>query len=301
MGSPLAALLRSQRPVILDGALGSELERRGIDTGLPLWSARPLLTRPDAVRTLHEDYLRAGADIIATCTFRTTRRTFLRAGLPDRSAECTALAVNLARDARERTGTSAALIGGSMGPLEDCYRPDLVPSEPELRDEHREHAGRLAAAGVDVLLIETIGTTGEARIASEAARATGLEFVLSFLGGDDGTLFGGEHLSDAVRAVVPFHPTVICVNCVAARHIERHLSALLSALGGIPPGERCAAGVYANAGLIGGDPERPMVCDVSPAEYAQLSGTWAVMGARLIGGCCGTGPDHIARLRSTVV
>jgi homocysteine S-methyltransferase len=293
----LSDLLRTAGTVILDGALGSELERRGIDAGLPLWSAGAVIHAPDAVRTLHEDYLRAGADIIATCTFRTTARTFRRAGLPDRSAELTARAVELALEARATTGRDAVLIGGSMGPLEDCYRPDLTPPPDEARREQQEHARRLAAAGVDLLLIETMGTIDEAHAAAEAARDTGKEFLLSFLGREDGRLFGGEKIGEAVSRIAPLHPVALCINCVPPGRLDPLLFALLSALGELPPDRRCAAGVYANAGRIGGNPSLPMICDVPPEEYTQFARHWAGLGIRIIGGCCGTGPEHIASLR----
>jgi S-methylmethionine-dependent homocysteine/selenocysteine methylase len=300
MRPPLSALLRTPHPVILDGALGSELERRGVDTGLPLWSANAVIHAPGAVRTLHEDYIRAGADVIATCTFRTTARTFRKAGLPDHSAEFTARAVALALEARARCGRDDVLVGGSVGPLEDCYRPDLVPPTDDVRREHREHAGRLAAAGVDLLLIETMGTVTEARLAAEAAADTGLEFVVSFLGGDDGRLFGKEEIADAVKRIAPLHPVAICINCVPPRTLDPLLASLVTAREALPVDQRCAAGVYANVGHVGGDPSRPMICDVSPAEYAGFARKWTGMGIQLVGGCCGTGPEHIASLRAAV-
>ena len=88
-------LLETRGPLILDGAMGTELQRRGVDIGLPLWSANALVAAPDIVLQIHRDYIAAGADIITTNTFRTTPRAFRNAGLPDRSAELTASAVHL--------------------------------------------------------------------------------------------------------------------------------------------------------------------------------------------------------------
>ncbi len=160
--------LQSGRVLILDGATGTELDRRGVDTSLPLWSARALIVAPEIVRQVHHDYLAAGADIITTNTFRTHRRTLTRAGVGARTRELTQLAVTLAREAIAHSGRTA-YIAGSMSPLEDCYSPALVPSADELRAEHLEMARDLAEAGCDLLLVETMNSIREAVIAAECA------------------------------------------------------------------------------------------------------------------------------------
>jgi homocysteine S-methyltransferase len=143
--------------------MGSDLDRRGLQTTLPLWSAVGLLERPDLVRQIHLENLLAGADVITTDSFRTTARTLRYAGIdPVRAAELDALAVQLAIDARTEAGRPEALIAGSMAPLEDCYLPTFeTPSEVALA-EHRAQAGNLAAAGVDLIMVETMPTEAEA-------------------------------------------------------------------------------------------------------------------------------------------
>lgn len=184
-----------------------------------------------------------------------------------------------------------------MGPLEDCYRPDLVPPDGDVRSEQREHARRLADAGADLLLIETMGTAGEAFLAAEAAKETGLEFMVSLLAQEDGRLFDGTELSVAVNRIAPLGPAAIAINCLPARRVDGALGSLLAALSALPPDSRPAAGVYANAGLVGGDPSLPMICDVLPGEYASTALGWMERGVRMIGGCCGTAPEHISALK----
>jgi homocysteine S-methyltransferase len=273
--------------------MGTELERRGLATGLPLWSAHALLTSPETVRRIHDDYIDAGADIITTNTFRTTRRTFLRAGLPDRSAELTALAVALAAESRAAFPGKGVLLAGSMAPLEDCYNPELVPAEEALREEHGRHAGRLAEAGVDFLLLETMGTLREAAAAAEAARGTGLEFVVSFLCKGEGSLYGGEPLGEAVRVIMRFSPAALSLNCVSPRFMGRLLADLRSALRSIPRGDEVPIGLYANVGAPGGEHGTRIKQDVGPGEYAEYARTWVNAGASLVGGCCGTTPEYI--------
>lgn len=293
MSSPLTQLLAQRSVLILDGAMGTELDRRGVDIGLPLWSANALLHAPDIVRLIHEDYIAAGADIITTNTFRTNRRVFQRAGLADRSFELTARAVECAHHARERFPDRTILIAGSVAPVEDCYRPELVPSTAELEDEHGEQTERLARLGVDVLLIETMTTIREATAACTAARATNKEVIVSFTCRADGTLYGGEPLSNAVHAVASLQPTMLSLNCISPRHLNpllHHLSHLLSRIQPHTP-----YAVYANVGKPDVR-EGHMTRDVDEEEYAMFAQQWLGLGASVIGGCCGTTPDDIRRL-----
>jgi homocysteine S-methyltransferase len=273
--------------------MGTELERRGVATTLPLWSAGALISAPGIVRLIHDDYIRAGADIITSNTFRTTRRTFRRTVLPDRSAELTALAVTIARESIASFPDRRVLLAGSMAPLEDCYHPELVPRDSDLCEEHGEHAGRLKDAGVDFLLIETVGTLREAIAAAHAARETGLEFAVSFLCTPEGLLYGGEPLAEAVRLVVALSPSAISLNCVSADEIGRPLAVMQSALRECHPGGDVHTGVYANVGKPGEEYGTGLRRDVNPHQYAELAREWASAGVSFIGGCCGTTPEYI--------
>ncbi|HJW84596.1 MAG TPA: homocysteine S-methyltransferase family protein, partial [Anaerolineae bacterium] len=183
------SLLAARELLILDGATGTELARRGVDTGLPLWSANGLIRAPDVVRAIHADYVRAGANIITTNTFRTHRRNLAHAGLDHRARELTHLAVQIARDAIQLSNhppNQPLFVAGSMSPLEDCYSPDRVPPDDQLRAEHCEIAEHLAEAGCDLLLVETMNTIREATLAAEAAKSTGLPVCVSFVAGPGG-------------------------------------------------------------------------------------------------------------------
>jgi S-methylmethionine-dependent homocysteine/selenocysteine methylase len=297
---PLARLIARKSPALLDGAMGTELERRGVAVGLPLWSAHALLSSPETVRRIHDEYIDAGANIITSNTFRTTRRTFHRAGLPDRSAELTARAVILAGESIAAFPRDQVLLAGSVAPLEDCYHPELVPGDIALREEHAEHAGRLAEAGADFLLLETMGTLREAAAAAEAARGTGLEFVVSFLCNTEGALYGGEPLPEAVRLIMRLSPAAVSLNCVSPRLMGRSLAHLQSALRGSPHGENVPIGVYANVGAPGGERDTPFHRDVGPVEYAEFARTWVNAGVSIVGGCCGTTPEYIRAVSGAI-
>lgn len=271
---------------MLDGPTGTELSRRGVSTDLPLWSAGALLSAPEVVREIHEDYVAAGAEIVTANTFRTHARTLRAAGLEDHAADLTRSAVELARAAGPH-----GWVVGSQAPLEDCYRPDLVPSDSELEREHAEMAANLAAAGVDGILVETHNTICEAAWAVRAAAATGLPTLVSFVCGRDARLLSGESLHAAVQAVLPHKPVAVLVNCLPSEAVTAALSLLRRAAGEVP------IGAYANVGYADEKQGWVNTDSVNPAGYAEQGALWLKRGARLMGGCCGTTPAHIRKLR----
>ena len=279
--------------------MGSDLDRRGLPTTLPLWSAVGLLERPDLVRQIHLDNLIAGADIITTNTFRTTARTLRNAGIDtDRAAELDTLAVRLAAEARDEARRPQALIAGSIAPLDDCYLPTFeTPVEVALA-EHRAQARNLAAAGVDLIMVETMPTVAEAEIALRAAVETGQPATVGFVcampaRGEPVCLLSGEPLGDAVARVSPLAPAAIFVNCAAPPVITAAVRELreLTAL---------HIGAYANVGHV--DDERGWSPDggISGERYADHAAEWIALGARVVGGCCGTHPAHTAALRQLI-
>ncbi len=299
MSAPLRSAIEKHSLLILDGAMGTELQRRGVDTGLPLWSANALLVHPEIVQQIHTDYIDAGANIITANTFRTTRRTMKRGKLPDRSQQLTRMALEVAHKARDARPEHGVLIAGSIAPLEDCYRPDLVPGENELQDEHGELAERLAAGGVDFIIAETMGTIREAMAVAAAAIATGKEVIVSFICNTKGELYSGESLSDAVAEIMKLTPTGISLNCISPHHLHSPLATILQV-----GRSHCdlIVGVYGNIGI----PESEktgweFTQDVSEKEYASFASDWIHAGATMVGGCCGTTPEYIRVLSGVAV
>lgn len=287
--------------LLLDGATGTELDRRGVDTSLPLWSARAIFQAPGALAAIHADYLDAGADLITTNTFRTHSRTLARAGLADRARALTEAAVQIARAARDRV-RPGALVVGSVAPLEDCYTPAAAPDERACRREHGEMIDALVGAGVDAILIETMNTVREARAAAveAATRAPGRVFLSACARADGapGALLSGEPAAALLEALErDLHGGVracraIGVNCVAAPAVEGWVRALRGAL----PME---VGViaYANVGRPNADTGWTSTDAVSPERYAAYAERWVDAGATIVGGCCGTTPATTRALR----
>ena len=296
--SQLQARLTRGDIVLMDGAMGTELERLGVSTALPLWSAQAVLEAPDRVREVHEEYAEAGADILTAATFRTTPRCLAKAGRKDPEAEAeslTARAVALAREARARGASGRDVwVAGALAPLEDCYRADLVPNDEALEREHHAQAARLARAGADLVLIETVGTIREAVAAVKGALATGLPVLVSFMCRTTAEIGGGERLEDAVRAVDALDPDAILVNCTPAEIATGCLEIMARTT-------RTPVGCYANAGSP--DLGRGTWCfdpEMTPERFAGHAAEWVRLGAQIVGGCCGTGPVHIRALRAAL-
>jgi S-methylmethionine-dependent homocysteine/selenocysteine methylase len=273
-------------PLLLDGATGTELERRGAVTSLPLWSAPALRNRPELVEEIHADYAAAGVDALTANTFRTQRRTLSRGGWGDQARALTQRAVALARRAAARAASGRRIfVLGSAPTLEDCYRPDLVPDDAALALEHREHAEHLVAAGVDAILVETMNTIREAASATRAARAAGAAVLVSFVCWEGPTLLSGEPLGAALAAVAEYEPLALLVNCLPPSNVEPCLEVLAAS--------RRTFGVYANLGAPDDVTGFSRSEDCAPGAYAAHAARWLEAGARLVGGCCGTTPAHL--------
>lgn len=282
-------------PLILDGATGTELERAGLRTGLPLWSTHALLEAPEAVLRIHAAYLAAGAEILTANTFRTQRRTLVRAGLGASDARLTRLAVELAASARISRGApnaAPAWIAGSLPPLEDCYRPDLVPESEALAREHGRQADLLGEAGVDLILVETMNSGREALAAARAAAATGLPFAVSFVAWDGATLLSGEPLRTAAARALDAGASAVGVNCLPIANVAACRRALAN----------LGAPLLVSPNLGQPEPRTGFARDASadPRGFPDAFGSGITAAAGILGGCCGTTPSHIAALLERV-
>ena len=263
---------------VLDGPVGTQLAERGVAVDLPLWSAAAIEQAPQVVAAIHRDYRAAGATVHTTNTFRTKRRT-----VGDAWQRLTRKAVELARQS-----VDAQRLAGCISPLEDCYRPDLSP--PVTGPEHEEMATWLCECGCDLLLCETFPHVGEATEATRAAVATGLETWVAFTAGPDANLLTPAELSEGGKRVVDAGASAVLVNCTPAADTLRFVEALEKANLGVP------LGAYANAGSVDDQLGWRSPAQPSAARYLRHVKQWVDAGATIVGGCCGTGPAHIAAI-----
>jgi methionine synthase I (cobalamin-dependent) len=242
------------------------------------------------LQDIHEDYLRAGADIITTNTFRTHRRALAPSGNADRALELTRRAVDIAHAAIASVNSdSPKFIAGSISTLEDCYRPDLVPPDDELHAEHSERIHHLIECGVDLILIETINTIREAVIMAKLATVTGTPVVVSFVCDREGKILSGETLTEAASQLLPLGISAIGVNCGPTPSLAKPLAELQSACGKDFP-----LIAYGNIGYADEEVGWVNTDSENPNAYCEHARHWPV---KIVGGCCGTTPQHIAELK----
>lgn len=292
--SALQQWLERGEVVILDGATGTELERRGVQMDTVVWDAAALLTHPDMVREVHEDYIRAGADVIITNTFATARHMLEPAGMGGRCCELNIRAVTLSKEARENAAEGPVFIAGSISTMSAHDDHSYEPPAERARANYREQAEILAESGVDVIALEMMRDLEQTTYAIEAAVATGLPVWVGFSckTTDEGTvvLWDGEHtLVEALEQIPPLGASLVSIMHTltedtpsALQEVNAHWSGPL--------------GAYPHSGKFI-MPNWQFIDMISPEDFVEEAQQWLDRSAQLIGGCCGIGPEHIRLLK----
>ncbi len=263
--------------MVADGAMGTLLMQRGVPAGRGFEEL--CLSAPEQISQVHADYLAAGARLIRTNTFGANAMRLDRFGLERRVSEINWTAAQLARDC---TRGKDAFVAGSVGPL------GLAPSEFEARREDAEEIftdqiGALLDGGVQLIVFETFTNPAELALALRAKQSLHHGPAICLLVCTaEGRLFSGEPLSEALASLLALGADLIGINCVPVREVAQALRA-------IPPQEELA--VFPSAGLpMAGEGTYPDF----PDDFARAASELPEAGARVIGGCCGTTPAHIA-------
>ena len=279
-------------PILCDGAMGTQLVQRTHLT--PDQCLEELsLTQPDVVKAVHLDYIQAGAEIIETNTFGANRFRLAAHGLEDRREEINRAGVELAKDARRLTGQHV-WIAGSMGPLGGpVARPGGV-TKAQAHEAFREQAGTLAAAGADLLILETFTDLREAQVAIKAAReVTDLPIVAQMSFNQDGATAAGDTPRRVVRAFERLGVAACGANCsVGSEHMLR-VAREMSEAAHVP------VSAQPNAGFPSYEGGR-LIYQSSPDYVGQRARAMAEAGVTLLGGGCGTSPEHIAAIRDAL-
>jgi S-methylmethionine-dependent homocysteine/selenocysteine methylase len=276
--------------LLIDGGTGTELRRRGVRLDAAAWSGLAPLTHYELLREIHADYIEAGAAVITTNTFGTSRFVLAAAGHEERFAAINRRAVDAARAARDASGRDV-VIAGSMSCLPPHFDTHAYPDAMAESAAYRELADTLAAAGVDVLLLEMMQETRHAPLACAAARATGLPVWLGVscrLGAHSlaGFDFPLVPLATCLDTLLAFAPAAVAV-------MHSPLTAIIPALVQIRARWPGPLGAYPDIG----DGSAHGTLALEPAELARHAHDWQAAGAQIIGGCCGTTPAHIRALR----
>ncbi|NWG32878.1 MAG: homocysteine S-methyltransferase family protein [Chloroflexi bacterium] len=285
--------LNSGEILVADGATGSNLQKMGLKPGKPPEDL--VIDNPDPIFKLASSFVEAGSDIILTCTFGGTRMRMKDSKYQERAPEVNRRAAEIARKAA--SARDGVLVAGSMGPVGALIKPYGPLEAEEVRATFAEQAKALAEGGVDLLLIETMFSFEEATATFEGARSvTDLPIVVSF-SYDRGTrTMMGVKPRDVVKRYAEMGAAMVGANCgTTLENMEAVVREYAATAPNFP------LWVKPNAGVPHMDIKTEQgVYDMTPEDMARYSLKYIELGARVVGGCCGNTPEHIAAIARAV-
>ena len=285
-----SSLLEQKKLLVSDGATGTNLIQRGLPSGKTAegW----VLENPEKILQLHSDFINAGSDIILTSTFGGSKIRLEQSGSGDQFYEVNSLAVAIAKEAVKNTST---MIAGSMGPLGHMLKPMGPLDEKDAEKYYQDQAKVLSDSGVDILLIETQFDLTEASIGVNAALLISNLPVICSISFDRGTkTMMGVSPTKFAQTIGNLGVTALGINC--GKSLDDNLNALkeLADATDLPIWFKPNAGLPKLTGT--GQP----VYDVTPDIMASHVESWIASGAKIIGGCCGTSPEHLRSIADAV-
>ena len=287
--------LNSGEILVSDGATGSNLQKMGLKAGQAPEDL--IIDNPDILLQLESSFVKAGSDIILTCTFGGTRMRMKDSKYQDRAPEVNIRAVELARKAAASAGRSDTLVAGSMGPVGGLIKPYGPLEVEEVKATFAEQAKALAEGGVDLLVIETMFAFEETTAAFEGAKSvTDLPIVVSF-SYDRGTRsMMGVKPKDVIKRYTEMGAIVIGANCgTTLENMETIITEYANTVPNFP------LWVKPNAGIPRMDIETEQaIYDMGPEDMANFAKKYVTLGAKIVGGCCGSTPEHIAAIAKVV-
>lgn len=280
--------------LVADGATGTNYQARGLERGMA--PEQWLLQAPDKVEQLHRDFVQAGSNVILTNTFGATAMRLAHAGLENDAAEVNHLAARLARQAAAAAKPGQSVwIAGSIGPSGQLLEPFGTLTREEAVAQFGAQAKALAAGGVDLLIIETQFDLGEATAAFEGARAaTDLPIIVSFSFDMGTNTMMGLKAAQVAQEVTALGADLVGVNC--GRSLDENLINLQE----MRAHTHLPIWMKPNAGLPRMTDDDVAIYDVTPAMMGEAAARWLEAGAQIIGGCCGTSPEHLAAIAQAV-
>ena len=279
------------RVVLLDGGMGSTIEDRGVSVRNALWGSSALLTSEGLFLNdrIHREFREAGADVLTANVHNASQEA---CNAYDPTDDGLFERVNAAAVASARRAADGdCLVAAGIGSAEGAYAEESSHEVEEIVAMLRPQADLLRRLAVDLTIFETLTTENEIRAVAELAAPP---FAAGLTCGADGRTLAGVTVEAAVEILLPAKPEAIFIQCTRFDYVAKALPALVDRVEGV-----AAAGVYANDGRVWTD-MRWHGDRVSPEDYAAAALGWRDLGARIIGGCCGTGPEHIAALRTAL-
>jgi len=285
----LIARLHKGEKIIIDGATGSEAERRGVPTLDDAWSGGGNLSHPDIVREIHEEYIRVGAEIIISNSFATTRHALRDAGIEEQFESSNRRAVELACEARDNTQRPDVLVAGGISYW------SFTGNHPDLRTLANDvalQASIMKEAGADLLMTEMMVDIDRMSVTIDAAKSCGLPVWAGLTCEPDTNgimcLRNGEPLVNALAALAASDIPLVSIMHTEVKYIDACLDILEKHWNGL-------TGVYAHVGKYA-DGHWHFDFTITPKDYAEHSCGWLGRNVQIIGGCCGIMPEHIHTL-----
>ena len=276
---------------ILDGAMGSELIRRGLELPEHIWSAAANLSHPELVLEIQKEYVDAGADYITANTFRTTPRAYRKGGRKQDAEKRAKESMKIAVENAKKAAGNKAQILGSIAPLEDCYSPEMFPGKDTAITEFRQLGRWLVDVGVDILLLETMNSMAETEAGLIALQSFELPLWVCFVLKDDTHLLSGDKLVDALSLIQNYPVEIPLLNCNSLQRTEKAMTRLSENWTG-------KWGIYPNLGIGEPSPSGRITEYESMGNFIAVMENAIEMGASVVGACCGSYPEHIKNLRS---
>ena len=278
----------------MDGATGTEVERRGVDQLTNAWNGGAALSDPDILRTVHEDYIQNGAEIIISNTFANAKHALADAGQENNFEKLNSRAIQIAVEARDNTRADYVCVAGGIS---YWTWTDNKPSLSDLKETVITQAQIMAENGADLLMLEMMIDIQQMMVTYEAAKSAGLPIWVGLTCKPDEQgkicLRDGDTLEQALVSLTNDEPDVINIMHTDVSHVIPALNHLKTAW-------RNPIGVYAHSGKTKNG--KWTFNDIlSPAEYQQHAKSWIDKGVKFIGGCCGINAEHLRLLNKTLI
>ena len=286
----IIARLSSERVIVADGATGTMLQKAGLPAGTP--PDRWVLENPDPIRDLQRAYVEAGSSLIIACTFGANRARLERAGLADRLAEVNQRAVQISREA----AGGRAYVAADIGPTGELLAPIGKLTYEQALEVFAEQAAVLGQAGVDVLYVETMSDLNEmkAAIAGAQKAAPGIPIFATFSFDHHGRTNMGIKPEQAAEALQTLDVVAFGANCGAT--LEMTEGAVAKMHEAAPQAALIAKPNAGKPHMVG----REAVYDATPEDMAEYAKRFVALGARVVGGCCGSTPEHIHAIAKAI-
>ncbi len=284
--------MNNKKPLLLDGAMGTELINRGLHLPLPIWSANANINHPEIVKDIHEEYIASGVDIITTNTFRTTTWTFRKTKLSlNDSREMARTSLYKAVDCAHQIKEGNIKIAGSITSIEDCYYPEKFPGCSIAYDIYGETLEWLVDSGVDIIFFETMGNVEEIACACSIGKDYKIPIWLSLIMRDEISILDGTNVYDVFDLLEKFSMDYVLTNCNKMELTVKTCNELQKKWNG-------KWGAYPNLGV--NEYENDYFEIIDNPFFKKCIKSILEKSPNVIGLCCGSTPKHVKFLNKLI-